>query len=222
MPYLIQRACFESKIPRGSKLTVDDVLDLDYMGSSEFEWGALPSSLKRLRDRHTDGDKIVCHTTDVEVTHGPFAGNYVQILTNVSKLDFVKSFITALAFKHATFRFKEWIKFEYHFEKPSDFDREWAERRRESETVWWCLDDDFFFTVDGRYSNLLLKALTQEPSVKDTDLRMFDKVKYVDTKGQLQYAKVCGIGEQIKVKHSNGYRAKISIHQIEQILENKE
>lgn len=222
MPYLIQRACFESKIPRGSKLSVDDVLDLDYMGSAEFECGALPKSLARIRERHSSGDKVVCHTTDVRVTHGPFKGNFVQILTNSSIVEFGASFITALAFKHATFRFKEWIKFEYHFEQPSEFDREWAERRRVNETVWWALEDDFFFTVDAGKSNLLLKAITQESSVKDTDLRMFDRVRYVDSKGQVQYAKVCGIGEQIKVKHSNGYRAKISIHQIEEVLGDKE
>lgn len=43
-PYLVQRANF-----KGNNIgSVDDVLSFDYMGSAEFEFGALPKSLKRL------------------------------------------------------------------------------------------------------------------------------------------------------------------------------
>ena len=45
--YLIQRARFEDK--QNSK-GIDKVLQFDYMGSSEFECGALPESLKSIRE----------------------------------------------------------------------------------------------------------------------------------------------------------------------------
>ena len=45
-PYLIQRAEFAS---RPEKKGIDRIIRLDYMGSSEFEWGALPESLARIR-----------------------------------------------------------------------------------------------------------------------------------------------------------------------------
>jgi hypothetical protein len=47
LPYLIQRGSF-----RGTKeeaiIGLDSLMDYDYMGSSEFEFGALPASLKRI------------------------------------------------------------------------------------------------------------------------------------------------------------------------------
>ena len=44
--YLIQRANFADNDGRKG---IDSILSLDYMGSSEFEWGALPESLNRIR-----------------------------------------------------------------------------------------------------------------------------------------------------------------------------
>ena len=50
-PYLIQRAKFETDTDR---IGLDSILAFDYMGSAEFEFGALPKSLKRIRDKISD------------------------------------------------------------------------------------------------------------------------------------------------------------------------
>ncbi len=47
-PYLIQRARFD-KNPSDRQKGIDRLLDWDYMGSSEFECGALPASSKRVK-----------------------------------------------------------------------------------------------------------------------------------------------------------------------------
>jgi hypothetical protein len=44
--YLIQRGKFEN---RDYKKGIDSIICLDYMGSSEFEFGALPESLNKIR-----------------------------------------------------------------------------------------------------------------------------------------------------------------------------
>jgi len=44
--YLVQRA---KKETRSGKKGIDSIIHLDYMGASEFEWGALPKSLKQIR-----------------------------------------------------------------------------------------------------------------------------------------------------------------------------
>lgn len=44
-PYLIQRMRFKNN-PTGE--TIDGILEMDYMGSAEFEFGALPESLKKM------------------------------------------------------------------------------------------------------------------------------------------------------------------------------
>lgn len=45
-PYLIQRAKFQDRDKNG----IDGLLSFDYMGSAEFEFGALPKSLERIRN----------------------------------------------------------------------------------------------------------------------------------------------------------------------------
>ena len=46
-PYLIQQAKFSD---RSDRKGIDSILAFDYMGSAEFEFGALPQSLKRIRE----------------------------------------------------------------------------------------------------------------------------------------------------------------------------
>lgn len=46
-PDLIQRGSFKN-IEESAIVGLDSLIDYDYMGSSEFEWGTLPTSLKRM------------------------------------------------------------------------------------------------------------------------------------------------------------------------------
>lgn len=54
--FLIQRASFKSKVfGKG----IDSILNFDYMGSSEFEWGALPKSLQEIRKSISNDDNYI-------------------------------------------------------------------------------------------------------------------------------------------------------------------
>jgi hypothetical protein len=53
--YLIQRGTFEDKINISAIEGIDSIIDFDYMGSSEFEWGAKPKSLKRIMASYREG-----------------------------------------------------------------------------------------------------------------------------------------------------------------------
>ena len=46
--YLVQRGTFRDKIDISKITGIDSIISWDYMGSSEFEFGALPTSLKRI------------------------------------------------------------------------------------------------------------------------------------------------------------------------------
>jgi len=59
-PYLIQRMKRKKNSPKYS--SVDDLYSMDYMGSSEFEWGALPKSLKEFTKNF---DNLVIEKTDI-------------------------------------------------------------------------------------------------------------------------------------------------------------
>lgn len=50
-PWLIQRAFF---LDRKGRKGIDSILQFDYMGSAEFEFGALGESLSRIRGRLDD------------------------------------------------------------------------------------------------------------------------------------------------------------------------
>lgn len=63
-PYLIQRVHRRQGHP---KLGVDACFGMDYMGSAEFEWGALPQTLKRMR---ANLDAIRVMSMDVKGTNG--------------------------------------------------------------------------------------------------------------------------------------------------------
>ena len=46
--WLIQRGLFTTDTRNTSTLKFPNTVDLDYMGAAEFEWGALPHSLRRM------------------------------------------------------------------------------------------------------------------------------------------------------------------------------
>lgn len=50
-PYLVQRAKFKKDVIENTG--IDSILNLDYMGSAEFEFGSLPKSLKEMCSKIT-------------------------------------------------------------------------------------------------------------------------------------------------------------------------
>jgi hypothetical protein len=52
-PYLIQRMTFKPDC-KNKTATLSELMTMDYMGSAEFEFGALPKSLKRITKTITD------------------------------------------------------------------------------------------------------------------------------------------------------------------------
>jgi hypothetical protein len=63
-PYLIQRMEFKSPQDRRQPdVSFDGLLEMDYMGSAEFEFGSLPTALKQLTRNHA---KLVIEVADEE------------------------------------------------------------------------------------------------------------------------------------------------------------
>lgn len=57
IPYLIQRVTRRSHVNEGGK-GFNRIFSLDYMGSSEFEWGAIPKALKEMRAMEDTWKKV--------------------------------------------------------------------------------------------------------------------------------------------------------------------
>lgn len=121
--YLLQRAKFED---REEKKGIDSIISLDYMGSSEFEWGALPDSLKRIRSGYTNYVYL-----DV-----PIKDKVITVFCKDFQKSEVKMYITELS--EGKMLLKEFSDFNYYINKDvydnymgTDF--------------WWDLDNDIMF-----------------------------------------------------------------------------
>lgn len=63
-PYLVQRCTISKPLNSYKNLKLSEAIDFDYMGSSEFEWGAIPKAFKELKAVH-NSLKVVKHPTIV-------------------------------------------------------------------------------------------------------------------------------------------------------------
>lgn len=148
--YLVQRLELR-KTPAASATGFDKYFALDYMGASEFEWGAVPKALKAMRAKPVSSQLLPVtingRTRDVYlVTHD---GNH---------LDAAKGLHTwgEGAAHGRPFYGKEASHFDYQFagiEYPYD-----------DTTAWWSLEDDVAFALDEENANALVAAFNSKPA----------------------------------------------------------
>ncbi len=96
--YLVQRGWVERR--EGHK-GLDGVIRLDYMGAAEFEWGALPGSLKAIRE---NAAAYVTKDTGLKAKNG----RSLMVLCPTKDFDALRSFLERNSEK-ATDRLKEWL-----------------------------------------------------------------------------------------------------------------
>lgn len=127
--YLIQRASF---MDRDYKNGIDSIISLDYMGSSEFEWGAVPQSLARIRE------DINAYTyLDV-----PIYNKDITVFCKETQKPLVKEYLTNLA--DCNMRLKEYSDFDYYV-NPSEYYRVRREISHHRTDFWWDLENDLMF-----------------------------------------------------------------------------
>ena len=124
--WLIQRGFFEEK---GKYLTGDEgLVTLNYMGSAEFEFGAIPKAFRRL----------MYHFLDYDVFHTSFFtpdGEELLVFCNKKKSeDIIKAI-------------KYFIENPYHLKEFSQLERVTKDKKEEKTShyytnFWWCIDDN--------------------------------------------------------------------------------
>ena len=122
VPYLIQRASF---CHRENSKGIDSIVRFDYMGSSEFEWGALPKSLKAIRANISD---YVHSVVDIK-------GKPISVYCGSSQVSEIKEYLIGLS--ENKFRLKEFSGFNNYINdnemKYSRFD------------LWWDIENHLIF-----------------------------------------------------------------------------
>lgn len=118
---LIQRAKFEN---RDYKKGIDSIVHFDYMGSSEFEWGALPESLGKIRD-------LINDYTYLDV---PIKDKVITVFCKNSQKSEVKQYLTELS------------ENKWHLQEYSDFDNYINPQFMKSRTdFWWDISNHLMF-----------------------------------------------------------------------------
>ncbi len=131
--WLIQRGKFNdlakaTKFLGGSQ---EHLIDPDYMGAAEFEWGAIPKAYRRIMGQF---DKYSLHVTDLVTIGGvPFClycrdDRYDEILEAIK------------VYLKEDYQLKEWTNMHAHFTEPAG---EWEKDHRKWQlqtNFWWCID----------------------------------------------------------------------------------
>lgn len=135
--WLIQRGKFNNNLETATSFLggrSECLINPDYMGAAEFEWGAVPRAYRRI---HGQFDKYSLHITDLVTTGGvPFClfcrtDRYEVILEEIKR------------YIREEYRLKEWSNLPCHFKALSENAGEWSKGHRKYElqtNFWWCID----------------------------------------------------------------------------------
>lgn len=110
----------------------DGVVDLDYMGSAEFEWGAIPRSYRKIMHDYTNYNYF---------NTGIFTPENDELIVFCNK-DISNEIIDGLHFfVNNPYKLKEYSELDNIKTSKKD-DESWNRRRTD---FWWCIDFDVDF-----------------------------------------------------------------------------
>lgn len=144
---LVQRMIPRTK-PMGHG--VDRHFTMDYMGSLEFESGALPACVKRIRE----ADSLGIVTAELQ-----YLGKTrtVYFIGSADSMD--QRILDMQVWLDEGVLSKEYTEFEFHF---CGNYREWGAKYKTSR-AWLSLRNNVFFTLEERYARQILDGLNNPP-----------------------------------------------------------
>lgn len=142
-PYLIQRGM----IRKNDKISrLSDMVDFDYMGSSEFEFGALPRSLRALQ---ANVDSI-SSTVEGRITGDN--GESLRVLHTFSPEDYEVYFGHLTKLREGKLRTKESTRFSVE-------DKKWFSSQKCD--FWWDIENHVMWTFKKHFMKQLPDALAE-------------------------------------------------------------
>lgn len=139
--FLVQRGWVERQENRKG---LDGVVRLDYMGAAEFEWGALPASLKAIRE---NAAAYVTRDTGLKAK----SGRALMVLCPAEDFDALRSFLERNSEK-ATDRLKEWLGLP-----------EGLRCEKQAPDFWWDVTNHWMAVLGQKVAKLVFEtALTKD------------------------------------------------------------
>lgn len=150
-PYLVQRATFKDfKTIEG----IDSILSFEYMGSAEFEFGALPTSLKAIIQKLSSLE-IVC----LKQFQRP-DGSRLFLICTQDQIQDITDFFQDQSLKHPKAFLKEYTNFYrslnqcgWNDNKLTDNDARWLT------SCWWDIENHWFATFGKKSAENILLAI---------------------------------------------------------------
>ncbi len=147
-PYMIQRMYFKEDPP--NDFSFDGLLQMDYMGSAEFEFGALPQSLKIMCKNIDDYNMIMLKE---------YINQSNQRLCLIAHKDIIDEYIPFIElFKEDKIYTKERLEFQVHITGKDLFNRP-AKQSDLKIKAWWDIENHVIFTFGKSNANNIIKAI---------------------------------------------------------------
>ena len=160
IPYLIQRATIPSYKSQytSENPTFNQVYGLDYMGSSEFEFGAIPKSFTRIIE-NLDKYSIIEYNNiknwKTEKLMVFIYGDGKQYIEYIKKMG------------EGELDLKERIYFEYHVRGKDIAGKKMTDESYSARTqIWWDIDNDVFFCFGKEKMNRLVESLKNSRQIR--------------------------------------------------------
>jgi hypothetical protein len=154
--HLVQRCKSYGDTPNPER-GFDGHFRCEYMGSAEFEFGAIPDSLKRMRKASDLVRKHRMITFDGLTRNVWFVGSLATLKFRVDEFE---------EWVAKGFRGKESTYFPENFTRRDSWDRTKATPDFMADTVlWWALNEDVMFCLDVEVADRALAAIEAKAAV---------------------------------------------------------
>lgn len=145
-PYLVQRGTIKKDVTE--IVNFDSLVTLDYMGVAEFESGALPASLKRIRSyRSLSYTNMTFKDSQLTVLHPAEYFDIAVVQDNINKI------ATRMFRTKCGSQFPETVN-------PTPSDKKWQVEHPPKFNFWWDIENDVMFWLsDEQFENNIKKVL---------------------------------------------------------------
>lgn len=144
--WLVQRAGIPSPLAE-LNATLTQSLHLDYMGSAEFEMGALPKSLRYLRSAHEQGNMVIRLVPDIRNGESPL--RVLSAFDDTTFADYTKE-LHKLRYHDPHTKENTYFQFDLHKRYPGF---------SPTTEFWWDIGNNAMWSFNKRYMNRLIQYL---------------------------------------------------------------
>lgn len=144
-PYLIQRGIIRSPLAEPGAL-ISNAVEFEYMGSAEFEFGALPQSLRNIEAHGPAWTKRL----ETEIYEPDGAALRVYSAFTDAEYEEYRAFLLLMRNPNSRVHLKEATHFQEGYA---------ASRKYARTNFWWDLDNDVMFSFSKPFMNRLPEYL---------------------------------------------------------------